>query len=132
VPASDDEEDTVVASGQPTLYHNPRCSKSRGARALLDEAGVSYDVVEYLSAPPDRSTLDHLVAILVDPPSALVRTGDAAFRELEIERSALDDPDVVVGLLVDHPALMERPVLVVGDRAVIGRPPERVHELLES
>jgi arsenate reductase len=115
---------------EPTLFHNPRCSKSRGARALLDEAGVGYEVVEYLKAPPTRAELARLVEILVDPPAQLVRTGDAAFKELGVERASLDDPAAVVDLLAAHPALMERPVLVVGDRAVIGRPPERIHDLL--
>jgi arsenate reductase len=114
----------------PTLFHNPRCSKSRGAKSLLDEAGVSYEVVEYLKTPPTRADLERLVSILEDPPAALVRTGDAAFRESGVDRATLDAPGAVVDLLVAHPALMERPVLVVGDRAVIGRPPERVQELL--
>jgi arsenate reductase len=117
---------------EPTLFHNPRCSKSRGAKALLDESGVSYEIVEYLKAPPTRAELERLVRILDDPPAALVRTGEPAFKELGVDRSALGDPAVVVDLLVAHPALMERPVLVAGDRAVIGRPPERVQELLES
>jgi arsenate reductase len=115
---------------EPTLFHNPRCSKSRGAKALLDEAGVGYGVVEYLKAPPTRAELERLVAILDDPPAALVRTGEAAFRELGVDRAALADPAAVVDLLAEHPALMERPVLVVGDRAVIGRPPERIRDLL--
>ena len=117
---------------EPTLFHNPRCSKSRGAKALLDEAGVAYEVVEYLKAPPTRSELEHLVAILEDPPAALVRTGDAAFKDLGIDRATLTEAAAVVDLLAEHPALMERPVLVVGDRAVIGRPPERVQDLLEG
>jgi arsenate reductase len=115
---------------EPILYHNPRCSKSRGARALLDEDHVTYQVVEYLKTPPTRDDLERLVSILEDPPAALVRTGEAAFKELGIDRAALADPAVVVDLLVEHPALMERPVLVSGDRAVIGRPPERVRDLL--
>jgi arsenate reductase (glutaredoxin) len=116
----------------PTLFHNPRCSKSRGAKALLDEAGVAYEVVEYLKAPPTRSDLERLLAVLDDEPRALVRTGEPAFRALGIDRSTLADPGVVVELLVAHPELMERPVLIVGDRAVIGRPPERVRDLLDS
>jgi arsenate reductase (glutaredoxin) len=118
--------------GEPTLFHNPRCSKSRGAKALLDDAGVAYDVIEYLKAPPGRGELERLVAILEDPPASLVRTGEPAFKELGIDRAALAEPGAVVDLLVTYPALMERPVFVVGDRAVIGRPPERVQDLLDS
>jgi arsenate reductase len=128
IPHHPDHEEASVA--EPTLFHNPRCSKSRGARALLDDAGVGYRVVEYLKSPPTRAELEHLVAILMGPPAALVRTGDAAFRELGVGASALSEPAAVVDLLVAHPGLMERPVLVVGDRAVIGRPPERVLDLL--
>lgn len=115
-----------------TLYHNPRCSKSRGAKALLDAAGVGYRLVEYLKAPPDRAELARLVAALDASPAALVRTGEPAFRALGVDRAALADPAAVVDLLAAHPALMERPVLVVGDRAVIGRPPERVRDLLDA
>jgi arsenate reductase (glutaredoxin) len=87
-------------------------------------------VVEYLKAPPSRSELERLLAMLEDPPPALVRTGEPAFKELGIDRTTLSEPGVVIDLLVAHPELMERPVLVVGDRAVIGRPPERVRDLL--
>jgi arsenate reductase len=114
----------------PTLFHNPRCSKSRGARELLDGAGVAYDVVEYLKVPPTRGELERLVGRLEDDPAALVRTGDPAFRALGIDKAALD-AGTVVDVLAQHPELMERPVLVVGERAVIGRPPERVLSLLE-
>jgi arsenate reductase len=121
-----------VSESEPelTLFHNPRCAKSRGAKALLDEAGVGYEVVEYLKAPPTRAELERLLSILQDPPAALVRTGEPAFRELGVDRAALADPAAVVDLLVEHSQLMERPVLVAGDRAVIGRPPERVRDLL--
>jgi arsenate reductase len=115
---------------EPTLFHNPRCSKSRAALALLDEAGVGYEVVEYLKAPPTRDELARLVSILEGPPAALVRTGDAAFKELGVDKASLGDAAAVVDLLAAHPGLMERPVLVVGDRAVIGRPPERIRDLL--
>jgi arsenate reductase len=129
--ADTDTDDRGGPVAEPTLFHNPRCSKSRGARDLLDGAGVGYRVVEYLKAPPTRAELEHLVAILEDPPGALVRTGDGAFRDLGVDAGSLADPAAVVDLLVAHPALMERPVLVVGDRAVIGRPPERVRDLLD-
>jgi arsenate reductase len=115
---------------EPTLFHNPRCSKSRGAKALLDDAAVDYEIVEYLKAPPTRAELERLVSILDDPPEALVRTGEPAFKELGVDKATLTEASVVVDLLADHPALMERPVLIVGDRAVICRPPERVQDIL--
>ena len=115
---------------EPTIFHNPQCSKSRGAKAILDEAGETYDVVEYMKAPPGRAALEQLVDRLEDPPAALVRTGDPKFKALGLDKGAYIDKAAVVALLVEHPELMERPVVVVGDRAVIGRPPERVRDLL--
>jgi arsenate reductase (glutaredoxin) len=119
-----------VAVAGPTLFHNPQCSKSRGAKAMLDEAGVGYEVVEYLKAPPSRAEIERIIDGLDDPPAKLVRTGDPKFKALGLDRAAYTERDAVVDLLVEHPEVMERPVLLVGDRAVIGRPPERVHELL--
>jgi arsenate reductase len=120
-----------AAVADPTLFHNPRCSKSRGARELLDDAGVAYEVVDYLKAPPSRADLERLVARLEDEPAALVRTGEPGFKALGVDKAGLDAA-TVVDILAEHPDLMERPVLVVGERAVIGRPPERVLALLEG
>jgi arsenate reductase len=114
----------------PTIFHNPRCSKSRGAKQLLDEHGGDYEIVEYLKAPPTRAELERIVDLLEDPPAALVRAGDNRFRDLGLDQADYTDRDQVVALLVEHPELMERPVVIVGDRAVIGRPPERVQALL--
>ncbi len=116
---------------QPTLLHNPQCSKSRGALELLRERDVEVDVVQYLKAPPTREQLAAIVAGLDTPPASLVRTGEATFRELGLTADDLATPEAVVDLLAEHPRLIERPVLVVGERAVIGRPPERVLELLD-
>lgn len=113
------------------LYHNPRCSKSRQAKALLDERGVNHQCIEYLKTPPGRDTLAAVLDALEAPPASLVRTGDAAFTQSG--RSADDlDADTVVELLADQPALMQRPLAVAGNRAVIGRPPERILELLPA
>jgi arsenate reductase len=116
-----------VAEAQ--IFHNPRCSKSRGALTILEERGVDADVVLYLDTPPDRAMLERILAMIDDPPVALVRTKDDRFRELGIDPGTLDSADAVASLLVEHPEVMERPVVVRGDRAVIGRPPERVLEL---
>jgi arsenate reductase (glutaredoxin) len=111
------------------IYHNPRCSKSRGAMSILNERGVDADVVEYLEAPPDRATLERIVGMLPTPPADLVRKDDR-FRELGLNAGDYTTAPAVVELLLEHPELMERPVVVAGDRAVIGRPPERVLDLL--
>ena len=112
-----------------TIYHNPACSKSRGTLELLRERGVEADVVEYLRTPPGPETLTRVLGLLAGPPGDLVRK-DKRFRELGLREADHTSREQVVALLVRHPELMERPVVVAGDRAVIGRPPERVLELI--
>jgi arsenate reductase (glutaredoxin) len=114
-----------------TIFHNPRCSKSRGALELVDAQGTTYQVVEYLKAPPDRATLDHIARLYPGPVVDLVRTADAAFTDLDIDPSTLASADSVVELLLRHPEVMQRPILVRGDAVVIARPPELVAELLD-
>lgn len=112
------------------LYHNPACSKSRAALAQLRERGADFDVVEYLSQPPDRRTLEAILARLPDPAASLVRRDDR-FRELSLRAEDYETPESVVSLLLAHPELMQRPVAVRGSRAVLGRPPENVLALLD-
>ena len=112
------------------LFHNPACSKSRQALALLEERGARFELVEYLKAPPDRATLTSLLGRLDAEPSALVRR-DKRFRELGLADADCTTDAQVVTVLLEHPELMERPVLDRGDRAVIGRPPEKVLDLLD-
>ena len=114
------------------LWHNPRCSKSRQAKARLDEAGVDYVERRYLEQAPSVEELRDVVRALGVPARELVRRADA--RKLGIDLDALgEDEDAWLQLLADHPKLIERPVLVTDDgRAVIGRPPERVDTLLPS
>jgi arsenate reductase len=113
------------------LYHNPRCSKSRGALEILAERGVDVDVVEYLIAPPDRATLEQILDRLDEPPAALVRHDDR-FKALGLDPNGYDDREAVVTLLLEHPDLMQRPVVLRGDRGVIARPSERVVDLLDE
>jgi len=112
------------------VYHNPGCSKSRGAVDILRERGLEFDVVEYLKSPLDRPTLERVLALLAGPPSALVRH-DRRFAELALRADDYVTRDQVVALLLEHPELMERPVVIRGDRAVIARPSEKVGELLD-
>lgn len=114
-----------------TVFHNPNCSKSRGACQILGERGVDFDAVQYLKTPPTRDEILALIDKLDDPPAALVRK-DPYFKELGLDAGDYETPEAVADLLVEHPRLMERPVVVKGDTAVIGRPPEKVLELLEE
>ena len=111
------------------LFHNPRCSKSRATLALLNARNVEPEVVEYLQTPPDRRILNKVLASLPDQPEALVRTGERDFRESEHADCELTT-ERVVKILLEHPEWMQRPVLVNGSQARIGRPPERVLEIL--
>jgi arsenate reductase len=111
------------------VYHNPSCSKSRGALDLLRERDVDVEVVEYLHHPPDRAALERMLDAISDPPDALVRK-DKRFKELGLDASRYTSREAVVDLLLEHPELMERPVVFRGERAVIARPSERVLELL--
>jgi len=97
---------------------------------ILRERGVACDVIEYLKTPLDRATLERFLVLLAGPPADLVRK-DKRFKELGLDEKAYVTRDQVVALLLRHPELMERPVVVRGDRAVIARPSEKVLELLD-
>jgi arsenate reductase len=122
-----------MAAETPTgveVFHNPRCSKSRGALEILGERGVDPEVVEYLQTPPDRATLERILDAIPDDAGALVRHDDN-FKKLGLSAADFTTRDAVIALLLEHPELMERPVVFVGDRAVIARPSEKVLELLD-
>ena len=107
------------------MFHNPACTTSTKALAALADMGVEVEVVRYLKTPPDRATLTELVDMLEDPVEDLVRH-DAHFRSLGLDPAAYTEPEAVIDLLLEHPRLLQRPVLVRGDRAIIGRPLDRV------
>ena len=108
-----------------TLYHNPRCSKSRQTLQLLHERGLQPAVVEYLKTPPDTSTLSGLLKMLDMAPRDLMRKGEKAYKELGLADASLSD-DQLVQAMVDNPILIERPIVVTDGRAALGRPPESV------
>jgi arsenate reductase len=109
-----------------TLYHNPRCSKSRAALALLEERGVSPRIVEYLKTPPDAAELTRILALLKMRPRDLLRPKEA--REAGVDPAAADA--ALIDAMVANPAVIERPIAVSDDDARLGRPPERVLDLL--
>ncbi|WP_313325026.1 arsenate reductase (glutaredoxin) [Pseudomonas qingdaonensis] len=112
-----------------TLYHNPRCSKSRGALELLEARGLTPEVVRYLETPPDAATLKALLGKLGIGARQLLRSGEDEFKTLGLADPALSD-DQLIDAMARHPKLIERPILVAGNKAVIGRPPEKVLEIL--
>lgn len=111
------------------LYHNTRCSKSRGALELLGAHGITPEIVYYLETPPTADDLRALLAMLGVPARALLRTGETEYAELGLADTALGD-EALIDAMATHPRLIERPIFVHGGRAVMGRPPERVLELL--
>ncbi|HTL86399.1 MAG TPA: arsenate reductase (glutaredoxin) [Acidimicrobiia bacterium] len=113
------------------IFHNPSCSKSRGALQILEERGVDANVVRYLDAPPDRGTLARILDAISDEPIALVRTGDDKFKAAGLTKADVQTRDQVIDVLLKHPEVMERPVVFVGERAVIARPSEKVLDLLD-
>lgn len=112
-----------------TVLHHTGCSTSRHAVEAVAAAGVDAEVVQYLKKPLDRPALLDLMSRLEDPPADLVRH-DAFFTGLGLDPAGYTTPEAVADLLVEHPRLMQRPVLVRGDRAIIGRPKDRVADFL--
>ena len=114
------------------IYHNPRCSKSRCALQLLQDSGVEIETIPYLETPPSVRELDEICRQLGVEPTALVRTKERRFKELGLNLSDNRSRQEWLEVMSTNPVLIERPIFVTGDRAVIGRPPEKVIELLQS
>lgn len=112
-----------------TIYHNPRCSKSRQTLALLEENQVTPEVVLYLETPPNAGTLKDLLGKLGIGARELLRKGEDAYKENNLKDTSLSDEDLI-NAMVAHPKLIERPIVVKGDKAVLGRPPENVLALI--
>jgi len=110
------------------IWHNPRCSKSRAALELLRERGLDLHVVEYLKSPPSRAEIKSVLGKLAIPAEALVRKGEDVYRDQFKDRTMTADQ--WLDALAAHPVLIERPVIIRGGRAVLGRPPENALELV--
>jgi arsenate reductase len=110
------------------IYHNPRCTKSRQTLALLQENGVEPEVVEYLKTPPSEAEIRDLLAKLGVGAFDLMRRGEKVFKELGLSKDSGDD--AMVAAMAEHPILIERPIVVKGGKAAIGRPPETVLNIL--
>ena len=111
------------------IYHNPRCGKSRQTLALIEEAGIEPEVIEYLKTPPTAEELDAILKKLKMEPQELMRKGEAIYKELKLGERELSR-DEAIAVMLEHPKLIERPIVVQGRKAVLGRPPENVKELL--
>jgi arsenate reductase len=117
-----------VSQSQSRIYFNPSCSKCRSAMSILAEHEMEADVVRYLDQPPTMAELQRLMGLLgIDDPRLMMRTGEPVYAELGLADREGDD---LLEAITEHPILLERPIFVLGDRAVIARPPERLLELL--
>jgi arsenate reductase len=113
-----------------TIWHNPRCSKSRQTLQLIRDRGIEPTIVEYLRTPPSRAELNGALKALGVTPRDLIRNKEARYAELSLDDDGLTDADLVAAML-DNPVLIERPVVLHGGRAILGRPPENVLALLD-
>ena len=113
-----------------TIWHNPRCSKSRQTLELLQEKGVKPAIREYLNEPPSKAEVETLIDLVGGDPAALIRDGEAEFKALRKKKSELGRNDIAKAI-ASHPILLQRPIVVAGKRAAIGRPPEAVLPLLK-
>ncbi len=116
-----------------TIYHNPRCSKSRKTLEIIQESGIEPKIVEYLQQPPDAARTEHLAALLGISVADLLRKGASDFAEAD-DLPSLDNNAALAAWIENHPKVLQRPIVVNEDRdiAVIGRPPENVLELLKE
>lgn len=112
-----------------TIYHNPRCSKSRQTLSILQENGIEPQIIEYLDQPPEAAALKTILQKLGMTPRELLRKGEDAYREQDLGRADLSD-DELIDYMTRFPRLIQRPIVIKGDKAVLGRPPENVLELI--
>ena len=112
-----------------TIFHNPRCSKSRATLALLQERGIKPDVRLYLENPPDASELKDILSQLDMSPRELMRRGEAEYREQGLADESIED-DALITAMVQTPRLIERPIVLANGKAALGRPPESVLDIL--
>lgn len=113
-----------------TIWHNPRCSKSRATLELIRARGIEPSIVEYLKDPPTPEEIDRVLRMLDMAPRDLMRKNEAPYREARLDNDALGR-DELINAISEHPILIQRPVVIRGDRAVLGRPPENVAKLLD-
>ena len=111
-----------------TIYHNPRCSKSRQTLALLQEQGIEPDIIEYLTSPPSEAELDGILTKLGMEPEVLMRKGEDEYKQ-HFKGRDLSRAETI-SLMVQYPKVIERPIVVNGSKAAVGRPPESVLEIL--
>ncbi len=112
------------------IYHNPRCTKSRQTLQLLEKRGLEFKIVDYLRTPPDASELRKILNVLQLAPREIMRKNEPEYRQLGLDNPDLSDA-ALIRALQEHPRLIERPIVISGNKAAIGRPPENILKILE-
>lgn len=115
---------------QVTIYHNPKCAKSRATLQLLEARGIDPKIIEYLKTPPNKAELASLVKLLGIKPRALLRTKEAEYKQAGLDNPKLSD-SAILQAMIKHPKLIERPIVVAAGKAALGRPPENILKLLK-
>ena len=112
-----------------TIYHNPRCSKSRQTLGLLQEQGIDPDIIEYLKTPPTQKELDEILKKLGKEPQEIIRTGEKEYKTLGLKDADLSRKELIK-IMIEHPKLIERPIVLKDGKAALGRPPEDVLKII--
>ena len=111
------------------MYHNPRCSKSRETLQILEDKNLGPEIIEYLEDPPTPQELENLIQMLGVSARDLLRTTEPVYKDAQLDDDTLTD-DEIIEAICEYPALLQRPIVISGDRAIIGRPPSRVLEII--
>lgn len=112
-----------------TIYHNPGCSKSRETLDILTNNNRAPEIVEYLSEPPTKEILEDIIKLLKISPAELVRTGEPAYEQAGFNIDSMNDDEIIEAICA-HPSLLQRPIVVSGNKAIIGRPPTKVLDII--
>ena len=112
-----------------TIYHNPRCSKSRQTLKLITEQNIEPEIIEYLKTPPSAAEIRNLLKLLKLSPREIMRKGEAVYKSMDLDNPEMGD-DNLINAMVANPILIERPIVICGNQAVIGRPPEKVINII--
>lgn len=111
------------------IYHNPRCSKSRTSLAILEEKGFEIEEIHYLDTPPSKETLALLCQMMNVKPYEIIRKGETLFKQLGLNQNESKSDEEWLEFLISHPQLIERPIVKIGDKAIMGRPPENILQI---
>ena len=118
-----------MSQGKPIMYHNPRCSKSRETLQILEAHDIVPEIIDYLDEPPDPQELKRIMELLGVSARELMRTTEPVYKDADLDDDSLSE-DEIIEAICEYPELLQRPIVILGDKAIIGRPPSRVLDLI--